>query len=571
MTRVAYVGFCLAVALQAQSPRDTRAPAANAPAGTASIEGTVVSDEAQPKKLRRALVALSGPSLPALRMEITDDEGRFRFTGLKGAQYALAVTKEGYATRFYGSSRPVPSGRGAPSGPLNLSIRDGEVRSLAMRLPRGAVITGTVLDGGGQPLPGTSVVVMADRFSPVTGSRQLRPVDASLADDRGVYRIFGLPAGQYVVYAQVSSPMNAQELKRTASDARDLLPSNTYYPSTPDGTLATRITVAAGEERAGIDIQPQYVPTATVKGFVSGGAGTRGAVVRLTSSSDLMGARLFASPQSVGPDGQFAFTGVEPGQYEIQTAVSSPSTDGSGGRTWMWGLTEIAVDGDDITNVGVQLMPTFTITGRVAFEGSTTAPALAPMGLPVSFFSTTPTGVPAPSIQLLDGGRFSITGVTPGVYRPNSIGTAWRGVQTPIGPWWVKSVVVDGRELLDAPLELRQSSDNAVITLADQASDVAGSAKDASGSPVPRGFVVIYSADRAYWFVNSRRVVATVLDSRGHYEVRNLPPGEYRAAIALDLEQGEWFDPDVLQSLQATAVPFTIAGIESKTVDVVLR
>jgi hypothetical protein len=237
----------------------------------------------------------------------------------------------------------------------------------------------------------------------------------------------------------------------------------------------------------------------------------------------------------------------------------------------MWGLTEIAVDGDDITNVGVQLMPTFTITGRVAFEGSTTAPALAAMGLPASLFSTVPTGVPAPSIQLLDGGRFSITGVTPGVYRPNSIGTAWRGVQTPIGPWWLKSVVVDGRELLDAPLELRQSGDNAVITLADQASDVAGSATDASGSPLQRGFVVIYSADRAYWFVNSRRVVATVLDSRGHYEVRNLPPGEYRAAIVLDLEQGEWFDPDVLQSFQATAVPFTIAGTESKTVDVVLR
>jgi hypothetical protein len=157
------------------------------------------------------------------------------------------------------------------------------------------------------------------------------------------------------------------------------------------------------------------------------------------------------------------------------------------------------------------------------------------MPLPASIFASTPTGVAPPAMQLLDGGKFSISGLTPGAYRPNTIGGPPRGLQTPIGPWWLKSIAVDGRELLDAPLELRQGSENGLVTFSDQASEVTGSVKDGSGTPVARGFVVIFSADRAHWFVNSRRVVAVAPDAHGRYSIRNLPPGDYRAAVALDL------------------------------------
>ena len=240
MTRAALAGLCLAIALQVQPPRDTRPPAVNAPAGTASIEGTVISDEAQPKRLRRALVALSGPALPGGRVEITDDEGRFRFTGLGAGQYGLAVNKPGYAGRFYGSSRVMSSGRGGPAVPANLSIRDGETRSIAMRLPRGAVITGGVTDTDGQPVPGVIVVVMADRFDRATGVRRLQATDTMAVDDRGVYRFFDLSAGQYVVYAQMLLSGEQQEVKRSAGDTRSLIAANTYYPSTADGARATR-------------------------------------------------------------------------------------------------------------------------------------------------------------------------------------------------------------------------------------------------------------------------------------------------------------------------------------------
>jgi protocatechuate 3,4-dioxygenase beta subunit len=567
--RAGFAGVCIAIALQAQPPRDVRPPASTAPAGTASIEGTVLSDEAQPKRLRRALVALSGPALAGVRLEITDDNGRFRFTGLKAAQYALTAAKEPYATRFYGSARPVSSGRGAPTGPLNLAIRDGETRSITMRLPRGAVITGSVTDTEGQPIPGTVVVVMADRFLPATGARRLSAADISTTDDKGTYRFFGLPAGQYVVYAQVSNGFDPLDVRRTTTESRSLLAANTYYPSTPDGALATRIAIEAGEERAGIDIQAQYVPTATIKGFVSGGSASSGGVVRLMRSNDALAALAGTAP--VAPDGQFTFSSVAPGQYDVRTVTSSPSPGGSGDRTWIWGSTEVAVDGEDVTNVAIQLMPTFTISGRVAFEGSTPPPPLSAMSLPTSILSSVPGGVPPPSMHLLDDGKFSITGLAPGVYRPSTIGGPLRGLQVPIGPWWLKSIVIDGREVLDAPLDLEHGSESAVVTFTDRASEVAGSVKDAAGAPVTRGYVVVYSADRAHWFVTSRRVVGVAPDISGRYSIRNLPPGEYRAAVALDLEQGEWFDPDVLDALVPGAVSFTISGTEARTLDLILR
>ena len=135
----------------------------------------------------------------------------------------------------------------------------------------------------------------------------------------------------------------------------------------------------------------------------------------------------------------------------------------------------------------------------------------------------------------------------------------------------MKSIVLEGRELLDAPVDISHDSRDAVVTVSDQASVVAGAVKNASEDPIAGALVVIFSADRTFWFVNSRRVVGITTDARGRYTVRNLPPGDYRAVVAQDVEQWEWYDPDMLQRLLPAAVPFTIAGVEAKTLDLVVR
>ena len=131
--------------------------------------------------------------------------------------------------------------------------------------------------------------------------------------------------------------------------------------------------------------------------------------------------------------------------------------------------------------------------------------------------------------------------------------------------------MVNGRDMLDAPLDLREGTDAAVATFSDQASEVSGTVKDAGGTAAADTVVVIFTTDRAGWFFNSRRVVGLRADRDGRYTIRNLPPGDYRIVAATDLEQGEWFDPSVLERLLAAAAPLTIGGTERMTRDLVVR
>jgi protocatechuate 3,4-dioxygenase beta subunit len=550
----------------------------------ASLDGTVVSDEEQPKPLRRALVTLSrrgltdvegGRSSTGGRTVITDDQGRFHFGDLVAGQYGLTASKEAFVQRSFGSSRPAPTGRS--NAPPALSLRAGELRTITIRLPRGAVISGTVTDADGQPVGGIPITALADQFDPATGGRRLRPTGltaGAATDDRGEYRIYGLPAGTYVIVAQPASRfgVDGPVLSRSASESRRVVPAPTYYPSTQDAAAASRIPIIAGEKRDGVDLQVQYVPTATITGVVAADdtAPLVNVRVALMRANEPLTASALISATNAGADGQFTFHGLAPGRYTVRIQSWGP---GGSDPTLRWGATDVAVDGEDVANVSIQLLPTVSVSGKVVFDGSSAPRTPGAFRASLPLVPAMPTGLPGqiPSLQFFDDGRFTISGIVPGNYLMGPPGFAARGLRTPIGAWWVKSIVLEGRELLDAPLDISHDSRDAVVTLTDQPSGVAGAVKNTSGDPVVGALVVVFSADRTFWFVDSRRVVGVYADAQGRYTIRNLPPGEYRAIVAQDLETGEWYDPDALQRLLPAAVPFTIAGVEAKTVDLVIR
>ena len=143
--------------------------------------------------LRRAVVTLQPVVSTPTRLSrraATDGQGRFEFTEVQAASYTLQAQKGAYATWMFGQRRATDKG-------LPVEIADGEVRErLDIALPRGGVISGRVLDEGGDPVAGAVVAAMRIRYV----QRRRQTVVAGFAaatDDRGEYRLYGTPAGKF--------------------------------------------------------------------------------------------------------------------------------------------------------------------------------------------------------------------------------------------------------------------------------------------------------------------------------------------------------------------------------------
>jgi hypothetical protein len=401
------------------------------PTGTASISGIVVTDDANPRPLRRATVIINTGDIRLPDTAMTDDNGAFAFAGLAAGNYSLVVTRGAYVQSFYGAKKP-GKGPGVP-----IAVLEGQqVTNIVLKALHGSVIAGTVRDQNGQPLVGLQVQLTEVQM--VNGQRRatLAATGSATTDDRGVYRAFGLPPGAYLVAAAPAGfGLSSSEARQvTPDDVRwaqqatgsslatpgmaappipplpepgpTLTYTSVYYPGTADPAGATPVTVGPNEEREGVDFTAVLVPTAKVSGTIvdPNGQIPQSAQVSLvpvlSDSSDMLGliVRQISglSARSV-QDGKFSVTGVTPGRYKL-TARGTPFQPGGqqppgggardlaialagrmgglpGGATGtLWAVEEITVDGREISGLSLRLQPGMSITGKIVYEASTQKP-----------------------------------------------------------------------------------------------------------------------------------------------------------------------------------------------------
>jgi hypothetical protein len=256
--------------------------------------------------------------------------------------------------------------------------------------------------------------------------------------------------------------------------------------------------------------------------------------------------------------GEFSFANVPPGSY-IVVAKAAQS-----GSSIFWAATDVVVDGQSEPEVALSMQPGLTVSGRVAFEGRMAIPnpsrllvSLVPLlaGAQISIASA-PARVDA-------NGRFSITGATAGKYRLQAT------IDGPSG-WMLSSATVNGRDVLDAPVDLRQSVDGAVVTFSDRPAQLSGSVRDASDQPSATDTVILFPADRTLWTPRSRRIRAERSAADGRFQFRLLPAGDYYVAAATDVDEYEWYDAAFLERLAAgSAVKIVIGEGEKKPLDVI--
>src|SRR5262249_42950366 len=125
----------------------------------------------------------------------TDDRGGFTFTNLPAGEFTISASKPGYLESIFGQKR---AGSGRPGTPVQLAAGQ-KLDHLSLQIPRGGVITGTILDEQGDPAFGVNVRAL--RYAMRTGERVLQSAAGAQTDDRGIYRITGLLPGEYVISA----------------------------------------------------------------------------------------------------------------------------------------------------------------------------------------------------------------------------------------------------------------------------------------------------------------------------------------------------------------------------------
>lgn len=501
---LAVVLLVLPLTLLAQQ-RDTTSKPSAVVAGAGEISGTVVTPDNEP--VRRAVVTLTG-DVPVPRSVLSDDAGNFTFASLPAGTFQVSARKASYLAAQYGAMRPGRAG-------TSIALAGGQKSGIRITMFKGAAITGVLRDSAGMPLSGVDVRAVDVR---TLTTLDTSPVEIATTDDRGVFRIYSLLPGEYVIVALpgavgpeigAPSPMDLdatlaalatrERSTGTVTPTSQPVPSPkaqpigfapVFFPGTPQYLDATRVRVGPGEERGGIDFEVKPVPVAAIDAIVT--PPLSGAQVTLIPTSprfstSFSSASLAGKPMDA--EGKFRYSNLSPGQYRLVARVRTGGADlpgppnvgttgaSGGGRgggapvagtaqptggDYLYGYADVDLRGEDIAGINLTLQTGGTITGRIVLNG--TAAGARPEDLTKTRISLSAEGGGwnVSSNGLAMGPSLSsqtISAVKPdGTFEIRGIGPGRFTLSATLPPdakgWSLRSATTSDRDLLDDAVDM---------------------------------------------------------------------------------------------------------------------
>jgi len=273
----------------------------------------------------------------------TDANGQYRITNIPAGSYtvvatALALTPAEEKDRY-----------GA-----RITLDRGETReNVDLSLIRGGVITGRVSDANGRPIIAERISVIA-----LSGGRPQPYYSGSgmnTTDDRGVYRVFGLPPGNY----KISVGEGRASSIRRLDQGRTYYPQ-TYHPGVAEDSKAGIVELIEGGEVSGVDI---LVGT-RAKTFEASGR-----IVDAETGQPQPGINwgyggnaMSTFGRQSDANGEFRITGLMPGRYSVFA--------GCEGDYYM-NQVEFDVADRDVTGLEIRRHRGASISGKVVVDGVT--------------------------------------------------------------------------------------------------------------------------------------------------------------------------------------------------------
>lgn len=520
---------CFSTRAQQQSPTPERSDEAT----TGTINGRVVNESGQP--LTGAAVSVRAVSLSNTgRTTATDNEGNFHVSGLEPALYTVSASLAAYV--------PAPADTSSPT----TYFRIGD--SVRLELVRGGVVTGTVTNAAGEPITGVRV-----RASMVRDAKGEAPRGSFFGylerptDDRGIYRIYGVTPGTYLVSAGGSGMSQAFQFDPYDSDVPTYAPS-----STRDN--AAEVNVRAGEE-SNVDIRYRGEPGHSVSGAVRI-MGTSGSSITLTPAGPGLRATI-GSVQLPGSRG-FAFTGVGDGDYDLVAQEVASSLTSTLPELAFSESRRITVKGADVTGIELVTKPLASISGHIVLEPSRIAecqgkrrPLFAetlvalrrnerdaekdlPLYLRLFASSTSPD----------QKGAFVLRNIMPSRYQFDP--------QFYARYWYLQSITLasTGAAATNSPNSRIDAAANwtvvktgdkissLTITIAEGAASIRGRLSVSVGSKVPSGLSIYLAPAEREKSEDLLRYFVTAVAADGTFALSNLAPGRYwiLAQTAVDIQ-----------------------------------
>ena len=493
----------IVISIQAQQPVPNR--------NSGSISGRITVDGRPKAGLVVELLTTytNGPRRPIAKAT-TSKTGKYVLTGVESGTYDVSPSAPTLVVPNQGSSGQ--SGK-------SVTIEAGERVRIDFDLVSKGSISGQIRDVSGQPVKGQTVELILrgeDNYSRHFYSSE--PSDHT-TNDQGVYRISGVPPGRYIVKVGIAYGLTASG----RSEKSHVYYPETFHPSAGEASKATVVEVATGRETTDVDITVERpLKTYEIMGqliVVETGAPVPNVGLKvITTSANGRETIHLGGAFSSNANGEFRIPNALPGRYVV--APENDRVSNTYGDPISFDVKD-----DDVTGLKIPMHSASTLTGIVTIEGNVDLPiadVLSKLLINAHTLSDNLMSSTVTSPINADGG-FRITGIRPGKVSLSTF--MQRG-----GPATLRILRIErnGIEMRDG-MDVHSGEDiNGLrLVLGAGSSVLRGDVKIEGGPLEGVNLYVLYRPTNG----DPQRFYSAALDTRRHFVIKGLTPGEYELMI----------------------------------------